>query len=122
MKILPVLKNPNSYSILEKTNPSTIHDLTDKIMNSSVIILINENPAEYLEKNILQGKKIIAINSLKQIRNADITIPVKAWYEKAGSFTNTVGTTQEFIDAIQNKQNNLKTITEVINQIDDGLN
>lgn len=122
MKILPVLKNPNSYSFLEKTNPSTIHDLTDKLMNSSIIILINENPAEYLEKNIFQGKKVISINSLKQVRNADITIPVKAWYEKTGSFTNTVGTTQEFIDTVQNKQNNLKTITEVINQIDDGLN
>ena len=48
-------------------------------------------------------------------------IPVKAWYEKNGSFTNSMGITQRFNDTICDNDNQLKTIAQVIDEIDGKL-
>ncbi|OED29666.1 hypothetical protein [Methanosphaera sp. WGK6] len=122
IKILPILKHPNSYSLIKKVTPSTIKELTNQIKKSEIVMLINENPLKYLSSDILDNKKIISLNTIQnEINSSEIFIPVKAWYELNGSFTNSEGLTQEFIDTIQNKKTSLKSITEVIHEINDGL-
>ena len=122
IKILPVLKHPNSFSVLEKTTPSTIHDLVEKCNNSDILILVDENPAEYLDKEIGADKKIISVNTTKKLfQDSDVNIPVRAWYEQEGSFTNNEGKTQEFIDTIQDETNELKTIRMVFDELENAL-
>ena len=122
IKILPVLKHPNSFSVLEKTTPSTIHDLVEKCNNSDILILVDENPAEYLDKEIGADKKIISVNTTKKLfQDSDVNIPVRAWYEQEGSFTNNEGKTQEFIDTIQDDTNELKTIRMVFDELENAL-
>ncbi|MCD7781695.1 MAG: hypothetical protein LUG89_03240, partial [Methanosphaera sp.] len=118
MKILPVLQHPNSFSVLKKTNPSSIDDITQTINNSDVVILVDENPEEYLDTTILGDKKVISLKTIKDSLDSEIEIPVKAWYEQTGSFTNNAGIEQEFSDALQTETSSLKTITEIVDQIE----
>ncbi|WP_455644685.1 hypothetical protein [Methanosphaera sp.] len=122
IKILPILKHPNSYSLIEKITPSTLEELTNQINKSEIIILVNEDPLKYLSEDIFNDKEIISLNTIQnEIKNSEIIIPVKAWYELNGSFTNSEGLTQEFEDTIKSEETTLKTITEVIQEIDSAL-
>lgn len=111
IKVLPVLKHPNSYSVLNKVAPSTIEELNNKFNDSSVLILINENPNFYLDKDAIKSNKILSLNTATDYGAADVNIPVQAWFEKDGSFTNSTGLTQEFKIAIPS---DAKSVSEVL--------
>ena len=57
----------------------------------------------------------------KLFQDSDVNIPVRAWYEQEGSFTNNEGKTQEFIDTIQDETNELKTIRMVFDELENAL-
>lgn len=122
-KILPVLKHANSFSSIEKIEPSTIDQLTTKISEAEEIVLINENPLEYLSEDVFKDKTLIVISPVnKQINElASMVIPIRAWYEKEGSFTNAEGLTQDFKDTINDSHNKLKTISEILTDIEKSL-
>lgn len=119
IKILPVLKYANSYSILNNIESSTINQIKSSINDSSVIMLIDEKPLEYLDEDVFSGKTIISLDSINN-QISTISIPIKAWYEKDGSFTNSMGLTQAFKDTI-NDDTQLKTITDILNEFDNRL-
>ncbi|MBE6493655.1 MAG: hypothetical protein E7Z84_03485 [Methanosphaera stadtmanae] len=123
-KILPVLKHANSFSSIEKIEPSTIDELTAKISEADEVVLINENPLEYLSEDVFKDKKLIVLSAVNNQINelADMIIPIRAWYEKEGSFTNAEGLTQDFKDTINDSQNELKTISEVLADIENHYN
>lgn len=112
IKILPLLQHPNSYSILEKTESLSKEELTNKIQDSELLILVNEDPREYLDEEILEGKDIVSLTQ----NGVDIglNVPLKVWCQKDMSFTNSAGLTQEYSDAINDDENTLKTLSEVI--------
>ncbi len=111
IKILPLLTNPNSYSILEKIEKTSKEDIMEIISDTELLIFINEEQENYEDFNI-KDKEIITIT--QKTKGYTNEIPVKQWCEKTGSFTNTNGTTQYFKDAIQDKDNNLKTVGEIL--------
>ena len=114
IKILPLLKYPNSYSILENIDKVSKQDIDNTIKDSKLLIFINADIADYDEFNIT-GKEIISITP--QITGENTEIPVKIWCEKEGSFTNSEGLTQEFTDAIMDENNKLKTVGQVLELI-----
>lgn len=123
-KILPVLKHANSFSSIEKIEPSTIDELTTKISEAEEVVIINENPLDYLSEDVFKDKKLIVLSAVNNPINnlATMVIPVRAWYEKEGSFTNSEGLTQDFKDTINDSQNELKTISEVLADIENHYN
>lgn len=112
IQVLPLLKHPNSYSILEKTESLSKDDLANKIKDSELILLVNENPYEYLDEEILENKEIISFT--QDSTNIGLTVPLRVWCQKDVSFTNSEGLTQEYSDAIQDEENTLKSISEVL--------
>lgn len=115
IKVLPLLQHPNSYSILEKTESLSKEELANKIEDSELIILVNENPLEYLDDSILEGKTIISLT--QNGVELGLTVPVKVWCQKETSFTNSAGLTQNYSDAINDEENTLKTVSEVLDLI-----
>ena len=115
IKLLPLLQHPNSYSILEKTESLSKEELANKIEDSELIILVNENPLEYLDDSILEGKTIISLT--QNGVELGLTVPVKVWCQKETSFTNSAGLTQNYPDAINDEENTLKTVSEVLDLI-----
>lgn len=115
IKVLPLLQHPNSYSILEKTESLSKEELASKIEDSELIILVNENPLEYLDDSILEGKNIISLT--QNGVELGLTVPVKVWCQKETSFTNSAGLTQNYPDAINDEENTLKTVSEVLDLI-----
>lgn len=115
IKLLPLLQHPNSYSILEKTESLSKEELANKIEDSELIILVNENPLEYLDDSILEGKTIISLT--QNGVELGLTVPVKVWCQKETSFTNSEGLTQNYPDAINDEENTLKTVSEVLDLI-----
>lgn len=115
IKVLPLLQHPNSYSILEKTESLSKEELASKIEDSELIILVNENPLEYLDDSILEGKTIISLT--QNGVELGLTVPVKVWCQKETSFTNSAGLTQNYSDAINDEENTLKTVSEVLDLI-----
>lgn len=115
IKVLPLLQHPNSYSILEKTESLSKEELANKIEDSELIILVNENPLEYLDDSILEGKTIISLT--QNGVELGLTVPVKVWCQKETSFTNSEGLTQNYPDAINDEENTLKTVSEVLDLI-----
>lgn len=115
IKILPLLKHPNSYSILEKTESLSKNELINKIEDSELLLLVNEDPREYLDEELLGNKEIVSLtqNSIK----IGLTVPLKIWCQKDTSFTNSTGFTQEYSDAIMDEENTLKTLSEVLELI-----
>ena len=81
----------------------------ESINNSKLLLVINEELSEILDDECLENNDIIKLSST----DAD-AIPIRAWYEKDGSFTNSEGLTQEFEDAGQNEDNQIKTISEIL--------
>lgn len=118
IKIIPILSYPNSYSILEKIEKTSREDNTNIINESEVLIFINEETTNFEDFNI-KDKEIISITPLLSGKNNEI--PVRQWCEKEGSFTNSLGYTQEFDDAILDENNNLKTIGEVLEIISNNI-
>ncbi len=112
IKILPLLKHPNSYSILEKIKSLSKKELINKLEDSELLFLVNENPLEYLGGDVLNNKKVVSFT--QNCANIGLTIPLKLWCQKDTSFTNSAGITQEYSDAIQDEQNSLKTLSEVL--------
>lgn len=112
IQVLPLLQHPNSYAILEKTEPLSKEELTDKINDSELILLVNEDPREYLDDEILENKQIISFT--QDSTDVGLTVPLKIWCQKETSFTNSAGLTQEYSDAIQDEENTLKTLSEVL--------
>lgn len=110
--VLPLLQHPNSYAILEKTEPLSKEELTDKINDSELILLVNEDPRKYLDDEILENKQIISFT--QDSTDVGLTVPLKIWCQKETSFTNSAGLTQEYSDAIQDEENTLKTLSEVL--------
>ena len=115
LKILPLLKHPNSYSTLDKTNTLSKQELKDKISQSELIILVNENPTDYLDDDLLNDKDVISFT--QDFINIGLTIPLKPWCQKDFSATNSMGLTQQYPDAIEDEENTLKTLTEVLSLI-----
>lgn len=118
IKILPLLAHPNSYSILEKIEKTSTEDNTNTINESKVLIFINEETTNFEEYDI-KDKEIISITPLLSGKNNEI--PVRQWCEKKGSFTNSLGNTQEFEDAVNDENNHLKTIGEVLEIITNNI-
>lgn len=121
LKILPLLKYPNSYSVLKKTNSSSIKEIISAIENSGVLIFTDIHLTNFMRSDVLKNKKIISFDSIESMSNNDVSIPIRAWYEKDGSFTNSIGLTQTFEDTIKDDENPLKTISQIIEEIDDKL-
>ena len=115
IKILPLLKHPNSYSILNKTESLSKNELTSVIEDSELILLVNEDPSEYLDDEVLRSKEIVSLT--QSTANIGLTVPLKVWCQKDTSFTNSAGLTQEYSDAIMDEENTLKTLSEVLELI-----
>lgn len=115
IKVLPLLQHPNSYSILEKLESLSKDELENTINDSELIILVNENPQDYLGDDIFNDKDVVSFT--QDCVDIGLTIPLKAWCQKDMSFTNSAGLTQEYSDAINDDENTLKTMSEVLELI-----
>lgn len=109
IKILTLYKHPNTFSVLNTIQCVQKEELMESINNSKLLLVINEELSEILDDECLENNDIIKLSST----DAD-AIPIRAWYEKDGSFTNSEGLTQEFEDAVQNEDNQIKTISEIL--------
>ncbi|WP_409200470.1 molybdopterin oxidoreductase family protein [Methanobrevibacter sp. DSM 116169] len=119
-KILPILKDCNSYGSMDYLNALEEKELIDLINNVKVLILFNEDLSSYLDGN-LDSLIYIGTNLNETSQKADITLPGCIWIEKGGTFTNTIGITQEF-NKIQNPPEDVLEEIELIKQIGDKLN
>lgn len=121
LKILPLPKYPNSYSVLHHVKSTSINEIISKINDSDVIIFTDINLTNFMKNDIFNNKIIISFDTLNTTNESSFQIPVRAWYEKNGSFTNSMGITQRFNNTICDNDNQLKTIAQVIDEIDGKL-
>lgn len=124
-KLLPILKHPNSYSVLEKTTPLTSEEINETFSNTDLLVCVDDDPVEYVGSNKLKSYDfdIVSITPKKEFTSefSKVLIPVKAWCEKDGSFTNSMGLEQKLIDAVQNEDTPLLSVKEVLENIQKEL-
>lgn len=115
IKILPLLKHPNSYSSISKISPSSIDEITDCISKSELILFINENPCQYMDEALLENKDVISLT--EDNTSLGLSVPIRVWCQQKLTFTNSMGTSQTYPDAIDDNENNLKTVTQILELI-----
>jgi len=109
-KILPVLNNCNASGAMKIISPLNNEEIRDLISKIKVLIVINDDPASYLENSSLSGLDfLVSITSSSNDTTSisDAVLPAYCWAEKSGSFTNTAGMTQNFSKIVVSPENTL---------------
>ncbi|MCC7553931.1 MAG: molybdopterin-dependent oxidoreductase [Methanobacteriaceae archaeon] len=119
-KILPVLKDCNTYGSMDYLDPLSEEDLKKLLSEIKNLILINEDISSCLEDNNLESVIYIGDNFNETSSKSDIVLPICSWLEKEGSFTNTEGLTQNFYK-IKNPPENVLEEIELLKLIGEKL-
>lgn len=109
-KVLPVFNSPNAKGAMEKLDPLDCDEIKNLIENSKVLIVVKDNPLDYLDEGDIKGKSFIVNISSENNRFAemsDIVLPGKSWAEKCGTFTNCEGLEQCFNVSAECENDNL---------------
>lgn len=109
-KILPVFNAPNIKGAMNRFDSLDTDEIKNLIDDSKVLIVVKDNPLDYLSKEDIKGKGfIVNISNEKNdfIELSDIVLPGKSWAEKAGTFTNCEGLEQSFDISAEIENENL---------------
>jgi formate dehydrogenase major subunit len=105
-KILPVLPGSNSFGTMNYFLPLDKNELKELLSKIKVLITVEADILTYDDGdniNLHNFDSFIAIDtSLNGTSSiADTILPTSLWFEKSGTFTNTVGTNQSFEKVIE---------------------
>ena len=109
-KLLPVFNASNLKGAMDRFDSLDIDEIKNLIDESKVLIVVKDNPLDYLSKEDIKGKAFIAnISNEKNafIELSDVVLPGKSWAEKAGTFTNCAGLKQAFEISAEIENENL---------------
>lgn len=123
-KILPIYKKCNSKGALNKIDPISLNELKEELKNIEVLLIVNENPLDYITEDDLNSiKKIVTISYFKNdiVNKSDYVIPGKPWAFKEGSYTNSVNTNQNFKIAVPDIVNENLSEIEILMKISEKL-
>lgn len=98
-KLLPIFNSPNMKGAMNKLDSLDAEEVKNIIEDSKVLIVIKDNPLEYLPKDDIKGKVFIVNISNEDnafAKISDVILPGKTWVEKVGTFTNCEGLEQCF--------------------------
>jgi hypothetical protein len=98
-KLLPVFNAPNMKGAMNRFDSWDAEEVKNIIGDSKVLIVIKDNPLDYLSKDDIKGKGFIINISNEDnefAKLSDVVLPGKSWAEKAGTFTNCEGLEQSF--------------------------
>lgn len=92
-KVLPLFSQPNTKGAMNVFEAGSRDDVEELIRSSDVVVSFKDDVFDYAD-----GAKVITFSPYENdvTAVADVVIPVKAWVEIDGSFTNAMGTTQNF--------------------------
>lgn len=123
-KILPIYKKCNSKGALNKIDPINLNELKEELKNIEVLLIVNENPLDYITEDDLNSiKKIVTISYFKNdiVNKSDYVIPGKPWAFKEGSYTNSVNTNQNFKISVPDIVNENLSEIEILMKISEKL-
>ncbi|MDR3291025.1 MAG: molybdopterin-dependent oxidoreductase [Methanobrevibacter sp.] len=124
-KILPVLKDCNSFDAINKVPPLNKEEIAKIINSVKLLLLINIDIFSFFDEsevNIHIPKYLISItHSLNESSSvSNIVLPSYCWAEKSGTFTNTAGEVQSFDRVIKAPENALEEI-QILKMIEKKL-
>lgn len=123
-KILPIYKKCNSKGALNKIDSINLNELKEELKNIEVLLIVNENPLDYITEDDLNSiKQIVTISYFKNdiVNKSDYVIPGKPWAFKEGSYTNSVNTNQNFKIAVPDIVNENLSEIEILMKISEKL-
>lgn len=109
-KLLPVFNAPNMKGAMNRLDSLDLEEVKNLIDDSKVLIVVRDNPLDYLSKEDIKGKGFIVNISNEDnefARLSDVVLPGKSWVEKAGTFTNCEGLEQSFEISAEIENENL---------------
>ncbi|WP_295616780.1 molybdopterin-dependent oxidoreductase [uncultured Methanobrevibacter sp.] len=118
-KLLPVFNAPNMKGAMNKLDSWDVEEVKNIIGDSKVLIVVKDNPFEYLSKDDIKGKAFIVNISNEDnafAKISDVILPGKSWGEKAGTFTNCEGLEQSFDISAEIENDNLGEV-EILDEL-----
>ena len=112
-KLLPVFNSPNLKGAMNRFDSLDGEEVKKLIDDSKVLIVVKDNPLDYLSKEDIKGKSFIVNISNEEnefAKLSDVVLPGKSWVEKAGTFTNCEGLEQSFKVSAEIENENLSEI------------
>ncbi|MBQ3473237.1 MAG: molybdopterin-dependent oxidoreductase [Methanobrevibacter sp.] len=112
-KLLPVFNAPNMKGAMNRMDSWDAEEVKNIIDDSKVLIVVKDNPLEYLSKDDIKGKGFIVNISNEDnafAKISDVILPGKSWAEKTGTFTNCEGVEQCFDISAEIENDNLSEV------------
>lgn len=112
-KMLPVFNAPNMKGAMNRLDSLDGEEVKKLIDDSKVLIVVKDNPFDYLSKEDIKGKSFIVNISNEDnefAKISDVVLPGKSWVEKAGTFTNCEGLEQSFEISSEIENDNLSEV------------
>ena len=118
-KLLPVFNTPNMKGAMNRLNSWDEEEIKNIIDDSKVLIVVKDNPLDYMSEDDIKGKGFIVNISSENNRFAqlsDVILPGKSWAEKCGTFTNCEGLEQCFDISVECENDNISEM-EIFNEL-----
>jgi formate dehydrogenase major subunit len=100
-KILPMYSKPNTKGALNVAGAKSKDEVVEILSNTDVLLVFNDDIAD--EFDIKSISTVVSFSPCENetTKASQIVVPVRSWLEIEGSFTNAMGTTQEFAPAAE---------------------
>ena len=118
-KLLPVFNAPNMKGAMNRLDSWDEEEIKNIIDDSKVLIVVKDNPLDYISEDDIKGKGFIVNISSENNRFAqlsDVILPGKSWVEKCGTFTNCEGLEQCFDRSVVCENDNISEM-EIFNEL-----
>lgn len=100
-KVLPMYSRPNTKGALNAVGAKSNDEIVEILSNTDVLLIFNDDVVDEIDFDF---KSISMVASFAPCENettaiSQVVIPIKSWLECEGSFTNAMGSVQEFAPA-----------------------
>lgn len=117
-KILPVFSKPNTKGALSIVDSKSSDEMIELFDKTKVLLVFNDDVVNDFDYDFAKISKIISVacceNDTTKISN--VTIPIKSWLEKDGSFVNAMGEAQNFNSVVESDNLGIVEVIEELNK------
>ncbi len=117
-KILPVFSKPNTKGALSIVDSKSSDEMIELFDNTKVLLVFNDDVVNDFDYDFAKISEIISVacceNDTTKISN--VTIPIKSWLEKDGSFVNAMGEAQNFNSVVESDNLGIVEVIEELNK------
>lgn len=116
-KVLPVFSKSNSKGALDIIDAKSLDEMIDMFENTQVLVVFDDDVTCEFDFDFTKLSKIITFASCENntTKMSDITVPIKTWLEKDGSFVNSMGDVQTFSTIVDSDELGIIEIIDKLN-------